>query len=110
MDTEEGGVQLGEVVGTLVSTRKDPKMVGMRFLVVKNLDADMRALGSYSIAVDTVGAGVGDVVLHVGGSSARMTEATNERPADACIMAIVDAIEIDGRYTYEKARKDTPTA
>lgn len=103
-------MQLGEVVGTLVSTRKDPKLVGTKFLVVKNLDADMRALGTYSIAVDSVGAGLGDVVLHVAGSSARMTETTNERPVDACIMAIVDAVEIDGRYTYEKARGADPTA
>jgi microcompartment protein CcmK/EutM len=97
-------VQLGEVVGTVVSTRKDPKLVGLKFLIVKNVDADLRALGHYSVAVDTVGAGLGDVVLHVAGSSARMTEQTNERPVDACIMAIVDAVEIDGRYTYEKNR------
>ena len=103
-------MQLGEVVGTLVSTRKDPKMVGMTFLVVKNLDAEMRALGTYSVAVDTVGAGVGDVVLHVGGSSARMTETTNERPSDASIIAIVDAVEIEGRYTYEKSRRENPSA
>jgi microcompartment protein CcmK/EutM len=97
-------VQLGEVVGTVVATRKDPKLTGLRFLVVRNVDADMRATGGYSIAIDTVGAGVGDVVLHVAGSSARMTEQTNERPVDACIMAIVDAVEIDGTYTYEKHR------
>jgi len=103
-------VQLGEVVGTLVSTRKDPKMVGMTFLVVKNLDAEMRAVGTYSVAVDTVGAGLGDVVLHVGGSSARMTEATHERPSDASIIAIVDAVEIEGHYTYEKASGESPPA
>jgi microcompartment protein CcmK/EutM len=97
-------VQLGEVVGTVVATRKDPKLVGLRFLVLRNVDADMRPLGAFAIAVDTVGAGVGDVVLHVAGSSARMTEATNERPVDACVMAIVDAVEIDGAYTYEKHR------
>ncbi len=103
-------MQLGEVVGTLVSTRKDPKMVGMKLLVVRNLDAEMRPLGNHSVTIDTVGAGVGDVVLHVVGSSARMTEITNERPADDCIIAIVDAIEIDGHYTYEKARRESPTA
>jgi microcompartment protein CcmK/EutM len=97
-------VQLGEVVGTVVSTRKDPKLVGLKFLVVRNVDADMRPLGSFAVAIDTVGAGLGDVILHVAGSSARMTEQTNERPVDACIMAIVDAVEIDGTYTYEKNR------
>jgi microcompartment protein CcmK/EutM len=97
-------VQLAEVVGTVVATRKDPKLVGLRFLVVRNVDAEMRPAGGFAIAIDTVGAGVGDVVLHVAGSSARMTEQTNERPVDACIMAIVDAVEIDGTYTYEKHR------
>lgn len=95
-------MQLGEVVGTVVSTRKDPKLVGLKFLIVKNVDADMRPLGNFAVAIDTVGAGPGDVVLHVAGSSARMTEQTQERPVDACIMAIVDAVEIDGSYTYEK--------
>ena len=95
-------MQLGEVVGTVVATRKDPKLTGLKFLVLRAVDADLRPQGGYAIAVDTVGAGVGDVVLHVAGSSARMTEQTNERPVDACIMAIVDAVEIDGSYTYEK--------
>lgn len=99
-------MQLGEVVGTLVSTRKDPKLVGLKFLVVRNLDAEMRPLGGYAVAVDTVGAGHGDVVLHVAGSSARMTELTQDRPVDACIMAIVDAVEIEGRTTYEKGRRE----
>lgn len=97
-------MQLGAVVGTVVATRKDPKLVGLKFLIVRNVDADMRPLGNYAVAVDTVGAGLGDVVLHVAGSSARMTEQTNERPVDACIMAIVDAVEIEGTYTYEKHR------
>ena len=101
-------MQLGEVVGTVVATRKDPKLVGLKFLVLRAVDADLRPLGGYAIAVDTVGAGLGDVVLHVAGSSARMTEQTNERPVDACIMAIVDAVEIDGAYTYEKHRAAEP--
>ncbi|MFQ5600371.1 MAG: EutN/CcmL family microcompartment protein [Candidatus Krumholzibacteriia bacterium] len=102
-------MQLGEVVGTLVSTHKDPKLVGVKFLVVKNVDARMQPLGGYAVAVDTVGAGHGDLVLHVAGSSARMTEVTRDRPVDACIMAIVDAVEIDGRYTYEKTRHESPS-
>ena len=101
-------MQLGEVVGTLVSTRKDPKMVGLKLLVVQNLDAEMRPQGGYAIAVDSVGAGLGDIVLHVAGSSARMTEQTQDRPVDACIMAIVDCVEIAGRVTYDKSRGATP--
>ncbi len=100
-------MQLGEVVGTVVATRKDPKLVGLKFLVVKNVDADLRPLGSFVVAIDSVGAGLGDVVLHVAGSSARMTEPTNDRPVDAVIMAIVDAVEIDGTYTYEKSRSES---
>jgi microcompartment protein CcmK/EutM len=101
-------VQLGEIVGTLVSTRKDPKMTGLKFLVVQNLDAELRPQGGTAIAVDTVGAGVGDVVLHVAGSSARMTDVTQDRPVDACIMAIVDTIEVGGRITYDKSRRESP--
>lgn len=100
-------MQLGEVVGTVVATRKDPKLVGLKFLVVKNVDVDLRALNSFVVAIDSVGAGLGDVVLHVAGSSARMTEQTNDRPVDAVIMAIVDAVEIDGQYTYEKNRTES---
>ena len=100
-------MQLGEVVGTIVSTRKDPKLVGARFLVVRNVGVDMKGAGTYAIAVDSVGAGVGDLVLHVAGSSARMTEQTNDRPVDAVIMAIVDAVEVDGVYTFEKVRNES---
>ncbi len=101
-------MQLGEVVGTVVATRKDPKLVGLKFLVVKNVDVDLRPLGSFVVAIDTVGAGPGDVILHVAGSSARMTTETNERPVDSCIMAIVDAVEVAGEYTYEKNRAVEP--
>ena len=100
-------MQLGEVVGTVVATRKDPKLVGLKFLIVRNVDVDLRPLGSHAVAVDSVGAGPGDLVLHVAGSSARMTEATHERPVDAVIMAIVDAVDVDGITTYEKHRART---
>ena len=97
-------MQLGEVVGTVVATRKDPKLVGLKFLIVRNVDVDLRPLASHVVAVDIVGAGPGDLVLHVAGSSARMTEVTHERPVDAVIMAIVDAVDVDGTTTYEKNR------
>ena len=102
-------MQLGEVIGTVVASQKDPKLLGCKFLVVRNVDAEMKALGSYAIAIDTVGAGKGDVILHVAGSSARMTEETKDRPVDACIMAIVDVVELEGRNTYEKGRS-VPTS
>ena len=91
-------MQLGEVIGTVVASQKDPKLLGTKFLVVRNVDAEMQALGSY------------DIVLHVAGSSARMTDETNDRPVDACIMAIVDVVELEGRNTYEKSRSASRTA
>ena len=100
-------MQLGEVIGTVVASQTEPKLQGAKLLVIRNVDAEMKPLGSYAIAVDTVGAGKGDVVLHVAGSSARMTEATQERPVDACIMAIVDVVELSGHNTYEKGRAAT---
>ena len=103
-------MQLGEVIGTVVASQKEPKLQGSKFLVVRNVDAEMKPLGSYAIAIDTVGAGKGDVVLHVAGSSARMTQETNERPVDACIMAIVDIVELAGRNTYDKSRSTTSSS
>ena len=103
-------MQLGEVIGTVVASQKEPRLQGVKFLVLRNLDAEMNPSGGYAIAVDTVGAGKGDVVLHVAGSSARMTETTQDRPVDACIMAIVDIIELEGRKTYDKARHTTAPA
>ena len=64
-------MQLGRVAGTLVSSRKDPLMEGMKFLVVQTIDVDNTDVGSYVVAVDAVGAGVGEVVMYASGSSAR---------------------------------------
>jgi microcompartment protein CcmK/EutM len=95
-------VNLGVVTGTLVASRKDPAMEGMTFLVVRQLDVDNTTTGGYVVAVDAVGAGVGEVVMYASGSSARQTEATRDKPADAVIMAIVDTWEIDGETVYTK--------
>ena len=93
---------LGRVSGTLVASRKEPKMEGLKFLVVQQLDVQNHETGGYVVAVDAVGAGVGEVVLYAQGSSARQTEATHERPADAVIMAIVDTWELGGTEMYRK--------
>jgi carbon dioxide concentrating mechanism protein CcmL len=95
-------MQLGRVAGTLVSSRKDPLMEGMKFLVVQSIDTDNADSGSYVVAVDAVGAGVGEVVLYASGSSARQTTLTRDRPCDAVIMAIVDTWEVDGETRYTK--------
>ena len=95
-------MQLGRVTGTLVATRKDPKMEGMKFLVVRQVDIDNEDTGTYVVAVDAVGAGVGEVVMYASGSSARQTELTFNRPCDAVIMAIVDEWEVDGETMFRK--------
>lgn len=93
---------LGKVAGTLVASRKEPAMEGFKFLVVRQIDADGAETGAYVVAVDSVGAGVGEVVLYATGSSARQTQATNNRPCDAVIMAIVDTWEVGGEEVYRK--------
>ncbi len=93
---------LGKVVGTVVATRKEPTLDGSRFLLVRGLEADGKPTSSLVVAVDAMGAGVGEVVLYASGSSARNTELTKDRPVDAVIMAIVDQVEFDGQLTYVK--------
>ena len=93
---------LGIVAGTIVATRKEPKLVGLRFLVVNELDVDMKETGKMVIAADAMQAGVGEVVLFAQGSSARQTLVTTERPVDATIMAIVDTLEVGGETRYHK--------
>lgn len=93
---------LGRVVGTLVATRKDEKMEGLKFLVVRQVTVDGQESNNYVVAVDAVGAGVGEVVMYASGSSARQTKVTDQRPCDAVIMAIVDTWEVDGHIRYRK--------
>ena len=93
---------LGRVVGTVVATRKEPQIEGWSLLLVRQVDAENRESGGYVVAVDAVGAGVGETVLYASGSSARQTEVTRDRPCDAVIMAIVDTWEIGGAEIFRK--------
>ena len=93
---------MGKVVGTVISTRKEDELQGLKFLLVRACDADGKATGGTVVAVDAVGAGVGEVVLYASGSSARQTEVTRDRPCDAVIMAIVDTWEVGGSEVYRK--------
>ncbi|MFQ5550865.1 MAG: EutN/CcmL family microcompartment protein [Gemmatimonadales bacterium] len=90
-------MKMGRVRGTVVATRKDASLEGVKFLIVENLDPEMSPDGSHVIAVDAVGAGAGEVVLYASGSSARQTTLTRDRPVDAVIMAIVDSFEVNGK-------------
>ncbi len=98
-------MHLARVAGTLVASRKDPLMAGMTFLVLRQLDVDNHETGSYVVAVDAVGAGVGEVVMYASGSSARQTEITRDRPCDAVVMAIVDMWDVGGEVRYHKGRE-----
>ena len=93
---------IGRVVGTVVSTRKEEELEGLKLLLVRGADVEGKAGGALVVAIDAVGAGLGEVVLYASGSSARQTKVTKDRPVDATIMAIVDSIEMDGKQTYEK--------
>jgi len=92
-------MRMGRVIGSVVATRKDPTLDGVKLLVVENLSVDQKPEGGYVIAVDAVGAGSGEVVLYASGSSARQTAVTRDRPVDAVIMAIVDSYEAHGKTT-----------
>jgi microcompartment protein CcmK/EutM len=98
---------LGRVVGTVVATRKEERLSGFKLQVVEAVDLDLMPTGAFIVAVDAVGAGPGEIVLTASGSSARLTEATTDRPVDAVILAIVDAVETGGTLRYEKSRDAT---
>src|SRR6202043_3248904 len=86
---------LGKVVGTVVATRKDPRLVSSKLLVARPMDPRGKPEGNYLVAIDTVDAGVGETVLIVSGSSARMAAGLKDCPVDAAIVGIIDEIEID---------------
>lgn len=97
-------MKLGRIVGTVVSTRKDEKIEGLKLYLVRDLSLALDELGSFVVAADAMGAGVGEVVLYASGSSARQTKLTDGRPIDAVVMAIVDAVDVQGKGTvYNKA-------
>lgn len=94
---------LAKVVGTVVSSHKSQKLDGLKFLLLESIDVStMKGKNSFVVAMDSVGAGVGEIVFYVTGSSARLTDVTQGRATDATIIAIVDIIEKDGSYVYKK--------
>jgi microcompartment protein CcmK/EutM len=85
---------LARVVGTVVCTRKDERLLSTKLLLVRPVDPQGKAEGGYLVAVDTVDAGFGETVLIVSGSSARMASGLKDTPVDAAIIGIVDAVEL----------------
>lgn len=93
---------IGKVVGSVVATQKDEKLMDRKLLVVQVHDHRNEPKEQYVVAVDSVGAGPEDIVLYATGSSARQTTITEGRPCDAVIMAIVDSWDLGGENVYEK--------
>lgn len=85
---------LGRVIGTVWSTKKDEQLIGAKFLIVRELSLDLKEKERFVVAVDSVGAGEGEVVLVATGSSSRMTSFTKDKPVDAVIMGIVDKLDV----------------
>jgi ethanolamine utilization protein EutN len=96
---------LAKVIGSVVATQKNPKFAGMKLLLLQphiTSGGELKASGSSVVAVDSLGAGLGECVLFTQGSSARLTSATKDAPVDAVIVGIVDSIEVDG-HKVEKS-------
>ncbi len=85
---------LAKIVGTVVATRKDPRLLSTKLLVARYVDPRGKLESGYVVAVDTVDAGVGETVLIVSGSSARMASGLKDCPVDAAVVGIIDAVEV----------------
>jgi microcompartment protein CcmK/EutM len=94
---------IASVVGTTVSTVKDEKLSGKKLLILRQTDETGSPFGKPYVAVDTVDAGIGDLVLTCAGSSARQTNITKDTPVDAVIMAVIDSLEVEGRVVFRKS-------
>ena len=98
---------LGRIVGTVVATRKDDRLVSTKLLVVRPIDPTGAFEGNYLVAVDTVDAGNGETVLIVSGSSARMAAGLKDCPVDAAIVGIIDHIDVDDSARARRAAPAT---
>jgi microcompartment protein CcmK/EutM len=94
---------IARVIGTTVSTVKDEKLTGRKLLVLRQTDEHGVPVGKPYVAIDTVGAGIGELVLTCSGSSARQTTQTKDCPVDAVIMGVIDTLEVDGVTTFSKS-------
>lgn len=93
-----------KIIGTVVCTTKDEKIVGRKLLVVQPVNLlTLEYEGKPAVAIDSVGSGINEIVLVVAGSSARQTTVTQNTPVDATIMAIVDIIDIGGKKVFNKS-------
>lgn len=99
-------MQLARVIGSLVSTRKSERLLGLKLLIAVPVDMDtMEEKGAPFVTVDTVGAGEGEIIMWAGGSSSRQTDLTGGKPVDSAIVGIVDHVTIAGRRVFDKGRE-----
>ena len=95
-------MQIAKVLGTVVSTQKEPSLTGLKFLLLQFIDETGQLLPRYEVAADIVGAGVDEWVLVSRGSAARQSERNESRPLDALVVGIVDTVTVDNRPLYSK--------
>ena len=95
------------IIGTVVCTQKDPRMNSLKMQVVQPVNLNtFKNEGKPSVAIDAVGAGYGEMVLVVAGSSGRLTDVTKDKPVDATIMAIIDYVDIEGKNIFSKNKRE----
>lgn len=100
-------MQLARVKGTVVSTNKAEKLYGLKLLLVKPIDIETwQEKGQMLVAIDAVGAGEGEIVMCVGGSSSRQTTVTENKPVDQTIIAIIDSVDLNGARIFEKFNRE----
>jgi microcompartment protein CcmK/EutM len=95
-------MRIALVIGSTISTIKDEVIRGRKLLIVRNADTAGKVTGEPYIAVDTVSAGTGDLVIVTDGSSARFTKQTTDTPVDSVIVGVIDSLELSGKVTYRK--------
>ncbi len=99
-------MQIARVKGNVVSTNKTEKLMGLKLLIVIPIDlGTFEEKGQPAVAIDTVGAGAGEVVMLCAGSSSRQTTLTENKPSDLAIVAIIDSIELDGNIIFRKFKE-----
>jgi len=99
-------MQIARVLGTIVSTQKEPSLTGVKFLLLQILDQEGQPLSKYEVAADSIGAGIDEWVLVSRGSAARQIPRGEQRPVDAAVIAIIDSINVSDRLIYSKRDQD----
>jgi microcompartment protein CcmK/EutM len=96
-------MRIAHIIGTAIATMKDEKLKGRKLLIARESDVQGKTRGDPFIAVDTVDAGPGDLVVITEGSSARNTDFTEGLPVDAVVVAVLDSLQVEGKTSYRKS-------